>query len=41
MQKNKVGSSNNNLFMKWYVQGVYVDETYDIGRVEDVHFNPW
>eukprot|EP01084_Bolivina_argentea_P280852 480381_1 len=21
--------------------GVYVDETYDIGRIEDVHFNPW
>jgi hypothetical protein len=21
--------------------GVFVDETYDIGRVEDVHFNPW
>ncbi len=21
--------------------GVYVDQTYDIGRVEDVHFNPW
>ena len=23
------------------VQGVYVDETYDIGRIEDVHWNPW
>ncbi len=22
-------------------QGIYVDKTYDIGRVEDVHFNPW
>lgn len=21
--------------------GVFVDETYDIGRIEDVHFNPW
>jgi len=21
--------------------GVFIDETYDIGRVEDVHFNPW
>ena len=21
--------------------GIYIDETYDIGRVEDVHFNPW
>ncbi|EDQ90902.1 uncharacterized protein MONBRDRAFT_24025 [Monosiga brevicollis MX1] len=21
--------------------GVYIDETYDIGRIEDVHFNPW
>ena len=21
--------------------GVYIDETYDIGRVENVHFNPW
>ena len=21
--------------------GVFVDETYDIGRLEDVHFNPW
>jgi len=21
--------------------GVYIDQTYDIGRVEDVHFNPW
>lgn len=21
--------------------GVMVDETYDIGRIEDVHFNPW
>ena len=21
--------------------GVYVDEVYDIGRIEDVHFNPW
>lgn len=21
--------------------GIYVDETYDIGRVEDVHWNPW
>jgi len=20
--------------------GVFIDETYDIGRVEDVHFNP-
>lgn len=22
-------------------QGVYVDQIYDIGRIEDVHFNPW
>jgi len=21
--------------------GVFIDETYDIGRVENVHFNPW
>jgi hypothetical protein len=21
--------------------GIYVDQTYDIGRVEDVHWNPW
>ena len=21
--------------------GIYVDQTNDIGRVEDVHFNPW
>jgi len=21
--------------------GVFIDSTYDIGRVEDVHFNPW
>jgi Pectate lyase superfamily protein len=21
--------------------GIYVDATYDIGRIEDVHFNPW
>lgn len=21
--------------------GVFVDQTYDIGRIEDVHFNPW
>lgn len=21
--------------------GIFVDETYDIGRIEDVHFNPW
>lgn len=21
--------------------GVFVDKTYDIGRIEDVHFNPW
>ena len=21
--------------------GVWLDETYDIGRIEDVHFNPW
>eukprot|EP01121_Diplochlamys_sp_Union-15-3_P012592 TRINITY_DN3790_c0_g1_i1.p1 TRINITY_DN3790_c0_g1~~TRINITY_DN3790_c0_g1_i1.p1 ORF type:complete len:272 (-),score=43.57 TRINITY_DN3790_c0_g1_i1:231-1046(-) len=21
--------------------GILIDETYDIGRVEDVHFNPW
>ena len=21
--------------------GVFVDATYDIGRIEDVHFNPW
>jgi len=21
--------------------GIYIDETYDIGRVENVHFNPW
>jgi hypothetical protein len=21
--------------------GIYVDETYDIGRIEDVHWNPW
>eukprot|EP00485_Elphidium_margaritaceum_P011224 CAMPEP_0202703668 /NCGR_PEP_ID=MMETSP1385-20130828/16485_1 /ASSEMBLY_ACC=CAM_ASM_000861 /TAXON_ID=933848 /ORGANISM="Elphidium margaritaceum" /LENGTH=428 /DNA_ID=CAMNT_0049361559 /DNA_START=19 /DNA_END=1302 /DNA_ORIENTATION=- len=21
--------------------GVFVDEVYDIGRIEDVHFNPW
>lgn len=21
--------------------GVFVDETYDIGRLEDIHFNPW
>jgi len=21
--------------------GLYIDETYDIGRIEDVHFNPW
>jgi len=23
------------------VTGVFIDQTYDIGRVEDVHFNPW
>ena len=22
-------------------RGIYVDEIYDIGRIEDVHFNPW
>lgn len=22
-------------------RGVYVDDIYDIGRIEDVHFNPW
>ena len=21
--------------------GIFVDQTYDIGRIEDVHFNPW
>jgi hypothetical protein len=21
--------------------GIFVDETYDIGRIEDIHFNPW
>jgi len=21
--------------------GLYIDSTYDIGRIEDVHFNPW
>ena len=21
--------------------GIFVDETYDIGRIENVHFNPW
>lgn len=21
--------------------GLFVDETYDIGRIEDVHWNPW
>eukprot|EP00301_Raphidiophrys_heterophryoidea_P000119 c10061_g1_i3.p1 GENE.c10061_g1_i3~~c10061_g1_i3.p1 ORF type:complete len:347 (+),score=74.32 c10061_g1_i3:436-1476(+) len=21
--------------------GLFIDETYDIGRIEDVHFNPW
>ena len=21
--------------------GVFVDQSYDIGRIEDVHFNPW
>lgn len=21
--------------------GIYVDQTYDIGRIENVHFNPW
>eukprot|EP01147_Barroeca_monosierra_P010097 gene10097-2265_t len=21
--------------------GVFIDQTYDIGRIEDVHFNPW
>lgn len=21
--------------------GVFLDATYDIGRIEDVHFNPW
>jgi hypothetical protein len=21
--------------------GVFVDSTYDIGRIENVHFNPW
>ncbi len=21
--------------------GIYVDHIYDIGRIEDVHFNPW
>jgi len=21
--------------------GIYIDQTYDIGRVEDVHWNPW
>eukprot|EP00753_Platysulcus_tardus_P021700 PLAT9093.1.p1 GENE.PLAT9093.1~~PLAT9093.1.p1 ORF type:complete len:506 (-),score=129.46 PLAT9093.1:40-1557(-) len=23
------------------LSGLYVDETYDIGRIEDVHWNPW
>lgn len=22
-------------------RGIYVDQIYDIGRIEDVHFNPW
>ena len=22
-------------------RGIFVDEIYDIGRIEDVHFNPW
>lgn len=22
-------------------RGIYVDDIYDIGRIEDVHFNPW
>lgn len=21
--------------------GIFIDQTYDIGRIEDVHFNPW
>lgn len=21
--------------------GIYVDQTYDIGRIQDVHWNPW
>ncbi len=21
--------------------GVFIDSTYDIGRIENVHFNPW
>lgn len=21
--------------------GIFVDATYDIGRIEDVHWNPW
>ena len=21
--------------------GIFVDQTYDIGRIEDVHWNPW
>jgi len=21
--------------------GIYIDQTYDIGRVENVHWNPW
>src|SRR6185437_11892066 len=22
-------------------RGIYVDEVYDVGRIENVHFNPW
>lgn len=23
------------------LMGIFIDETYDIGRVENVHWNPW
>ena len=44
---NAVDASNNERHMiaRMYGQplrrGIFVDAIYDIGRIEDVHFNPW
>ena len=32
---------NNNIQGQPVNIGVFVDQTYDIGRLEDIHFNPW
>jgi hypothetical protein len=44
---NGIDASNNERHLIRDVQGqplrrgIFVDEIYDIGRIEDVHFNPW